>query len=180
MSDNLNHPENLMKRGNVLPEALWTGPARLFACAGMVMLTATAPAPAQEVGVPGTRTLHSRFGFDALVARTEAAIDRQKMGLVAKASASQGAAGRGIRIPGNAVLMAFRNDYAVRMLEASVPAGIEAPLRLYVTENADGTADLTYRTPSVVFAPYGNVKLDAMARELDPIFESIARDAAGG
>jgi uncharacterized protein (DUF302 family) len=75
--------------------------------------------------------------------------------------------------------MVFRNDCAVRMLAASVPAGIEAPLRIYVTENADGRASLTYRTPSSVFAPYGSAELDAMARELDPIFESIVQDAAG-
>lgn len=152
--------------------------SRLVVLVGMLMTTSVALA--QSTDLAGTRTLHSRLGFDALVARVEATIEKQKMGLVAKASASQGAAGRGVKIPGNAVLMVFRNDYAVRMLEASVPAGIEAPLRLYVTENADGTADLTYRAPSAVFAPYKNLKLDAMARELDPIFERIARDAAGG
>jgi len=66
------------------------------------------------------------------------------------------------------------------MLQASVPAGVEAPLRLYVTENADGSATLSYRTPSAIFAPYGNAKLDTVAKELDPIFERIASDAAGG
>lgn len=162
------------------PLAATTRPptARIWAGVGMAILAATALA--QDAGLPGTRSLPTRFGFDTLVSRTEGAIETHKMGLVAKASASQGAAGRGIKIPGNAVLMVFRNDYAVRMLDASVAAGIEAPLRLYVTENADGTSSLSYRAPSVVFAPYGNPKLDAMARELDPIFERIARDAAGG
>lgn len=127
---------------------------------------------------PGTVTVKSRHGFDALVARLEQAIAANGMGLVAQASASRGAAARGVKIPGNAVLMVFRNDYAVRMLEASVAAGIEAPLRLYVTENADGTAAITYRRPSAVFAPYGNAKLDAMAKELDPIFDKIVADAA--
>lgn len=83
-----------------------------------------------------------------------------------------------MKIPGNAVVMVFRNDYAVRMLEASVPAGIEAPLRYYVTENADGTATLSWRTPSSVFGPYGSKKLDEIARELDPLFEAIGRDAS--
>ncbi len=166
-----------MKREYICPETLPARATRLLVCAGMLLVAITAFA--QEAGLPGTRTLHSHIGFDALVARTEAAIEKQKMGLVAKASASQGAAGRGVKIPGNAVLMVFRNDYAVRMLEASVPAGVEAPLRIYVTENADGTTDLSYRTPSAVFAPYKNEKLDAMSRELDPIFERIARDAAG-
>jgi uncharacterized protein (DUF302 family) len=77
------------------------------------------------------------------------------------------------------MLMVFRNDYAVRMLQASVPAGIEAPIRFYVTENADGSASLMYRLPSAVFAPYGNRKLDEMAKELDVIFRTIVRDATG-
>jgi uncharacterized protein (DUF302 family) len=76
------------------------------------------------------------------------------------------------------VVMVFHPKFAVRMLEASVPAGIEAPLRFYITENADGTTTLTYRDPSSVFAPYGSKKLDEMARELDGIFAKIAADAS--
>ena len=63
------------------------------------------------------------------------------------------------------------------MLRASVPAGIEAPLRFYLTENADGTSRLIYRRPSDVFKPYGSAELDAMAAELDLIFSKIAKDA---
>ena len=144
------------------------------------MLAIGQPARADEATLPGTRTLATKDSFDALVARVEAAVEKNKMGLVAQASASRGAAGRGVKIAGNAVLMVFRNDYAVRMLQASVPAGIEAPLRVYVTENADGSASLTYRTPSAVFAPYKNDELDELAKELDPIFERIVRDASGG
>ena len=100
------------------------------------------------------------------------------MGVVTRASASAGAAGRGVKIPGNMVVGVYRNDFAVRMLEASVPAGIEAPIRFYLTENADGTATLSYRAPSVVFAPYkGGDKLKALAGELDGIFAKIAADA---
>jgi uncharacterized protein (DUF302 family) len=128
---------------------------------------------------PGTITIETRHGFGPLVTRLENAIARNNMGLVAQASASGGAASRGVKIPGNAVLMVFRNDYAVRMLRASVPAGIEAPLRIYVTENDDGTGSLTYRSPSAVFAPYGSPDLDRMAKELDGVFRSIVSDAAG-
>ena len=140
---------------------------------------AAASALADDAPAPGTVTFKSRHAFDTLVSRVEAAVEKNKMGLVAQASASRGAAGRGVKIAGNAVLMVFRNDYAVRMLQASVPAGIEAPLRIYVTENADGSASPRYRTPTAVFAPYRNDKLDELARELDPIFDRIVRDAAG-
>lgn len=128
---------------------------------------------------PATVTVRTAHGFEAAVQRTERAIEANGMGLVARASASSGAAARGVKIPGNAVLMVFRNDYAVRMLAASVPAGIEAPLRLYLTENADGGTTISYSKPSAVFAPYASATLDAMAKELDPVFDKIVHDAAG-
>lgn len=128
---------------------------------------------------PSMEALTSRHDFATLEQRLITAIADQGMGLVAQASASRGAASRGVTIPGNAVLMVFRNDYAVRMLAASVSAGFEAPLRFYLTENPDGTATLRYRRPSAVFAPYAHPDLDAMAAELDPVFARIARDAVG-
>ena len=148
-------------------------PALLLALTSPAIFAQSTPA------LPGTHTVASPYGFEALAARLEKAIESNKMGLVAQASASRGAAGRGVKIRGNLVLMVFRNDYAVRMLAASVPAGIEAPLRIYVTEDADGKASVTWRAPSAVFAPYGGAELNSMARELDPVFEKIVRDATG-
>ena len=100
--------------------------------------------------------------------------------LVTQASASAGAKGRGLTIPGNRVMGVYRNDYAIRMLEASVAAGIEAPIRFYVTENSDGTATLSWKTPSFVFAPYmtdGGEALSELAAELDGVFRTIADKA---
>ena len=73
--------------------------------------------------------------------------------------------------------MIYRPDFAVRMLKASEAAGIEAPLRLYVTERPDGTARLTYRLPSHVFGAYHVAALDAMGKELDVIVAKIVADA---
>ena len=125
------------------------------------------------------RTFETNKSFAALVESLDAAIEANAFAVVTRASASAGAAKRGITIPGNMVVGVFRNDYAVRMLEASVPAGIEAPIRFYLTENANGTATLRYRPPSMVFAPYGSAALNELADELDIIFETIA-DAATG
>jgi uncharacterized protein (DUF302 family) len=156
----------------------WTAAGRLAALLATFLLSVPGAATAADAPYPGTVTVASAHGYADTVARLETTIDAQKMGLVARASASQGAAARGVKIPGNAVLMVFRNDYAVRMLAASVPAGIEAPLRIYVTEDGDGRTRITYRKPTAVFAPYSSPALDAMARELDPIFERIVGDAA--
>ena len=127
---------------------------------------------------PGTQVIKTTHSFGQLHSRLEAAVKNNKVFIVDRASASAGAKSRGITIPGNMVIGVYRNDFAVRMLAASVPAGIEAPLRFYLTENADGSATLTYRRPSAVFAPYGSAELDAMARELDAIFAKIAKEAA--
>ena len=152
--------------------------SRIAFALGLLAAFAGRPAiAAPEAPISGSHTVASSQGFDALVSRLEKAITANQMGLVAQASASRGAAARGVKIPGNMVLMVFRNDYAVRMLAASVAAGIEAPLRLYVTEDANGKASVTWRDPSAVFAPYGSAQLDAMARELDPVFAKIVADA---
>jgi uncharacterized protein (DUF302 family) len=118
--------------------------------------------------------------YATLIEQLEAAIKAEKMGLVTSASASEGAKAAGFAIPGNRVIGVFRIDFARRMLQTSVAAGIEAPIRFYVTENADGTATLSYKKPSFVFAPYvaeGGVALTTITSELDEIFARIA-DAA--
>jgi uncharacterized protein (DUF302 family) len=79
------------------------------------------------------------------------------------------------------VVGVFAPQFATRLLEASVAAGIEAPLRLYITENADRTATLSYKTAAHVLAPYteeGGQELTALASELDQILAQIAAQAA--
>jgi uncharacterized protein (DUF302 family) len=125
----------------------------------------------------GWRVLETGQNFAALGTRLEEAIKSNKMGLVTQASASAGAAGQGITIPGNRVVGVYRNDFARRMLKASIAAGIEAPIRFYITENADQTATLSYKLPSTVFAPYfgeGGDDLRKLAAELDEVFAKIA------
>jgi len=116
----------------------------------------------------------------ALLDRTREAIGAEGMFLVTQAGPTEAAARRGETIPGNRVLGVFRNDFAVRAVRLSVAAMIEAPIRLYVTEDADGTATLSYKTPSHVFAPYldeGGPALAELAAELDAIFAAIAARA---
>lgn len=129
---------------------------------------------------PGTHVMKTPHSYQTLIQRLDDAVKNNKMGIVARASATVGAKSIGVTIPGNMVVMVYHPKFAVRMLNASVPAGIEAPIRFYITENADGSATLTYRTPSSVFNPYENAELNDMAKELDGIFENIAREAVGG
>ena len=124
-------------------------------------------------------TIATHHDFKTTVERLEKAITNNDMLLVARASASAGAAKRGIQIPGDAVLLVFRSDFAVRMLRAEVAAGIEAPIPIHIIETTDGKAAIAYRRPSTVFNPYVRKDLDDMAGELDKIFDRIVTEARG-
>ncbi len=118
--------------------------------------------------------------FDILVKDVRTAAKANKMGVVTQAGPTKAAKSRGITIPGNRVIGIFNNRFAVRILEHSTAAMIEAPIRIYVTENADETATLSYKKPTFVFGPYfegADADLKVAAEELDVIFLSIA-DAA--
>jgi uncharacterized protein (DUF302 family) len=118
--------------------------------------------------------------FDVLVKDTTKAVKANKMGVVTQAGPTRAAASRGITIPGNRVIGVFNNRFAVRILGLSEAAMIEAPIRLYVTEQPDGTATLSYKTPSFIYTPYiaeAGPELSEAASELDTIFRAIAEAA---
>ena len=148
---------------------------RRFALLGLTAAVcfAALPARAEE----GRVTAVSKAPFQTVARALEQAVADKKMGLVCHANAQRGAAARGVRIKGNQVLMVFRNDYAVRLLAADPAAGFEAPIRIYLSENSDGTATLTYIKPSAIFRPYAQPEVGKVAAELDPIFEKIVAQA---
>lgn len=149
-------------------------------CFKMLALTGLlfAAVPAHSETVAGYRIVHSKSPFAQLEEKLKAAIAKNKMNPVNRASASDGAKGRGVTIRGDAVIGVFRNDFAVRMLEANIDAGIEAPVRLHLVEEADGTSSIRYYLPSAVFGHYDGDAIKALGKELDGIFEQIVKDAA--
>ena len=162
-------------------------PIRLFAACLIALgvgFTLPAAAGSNSWGaLPGWEVAKTAHDYKTLIGRLDQAVKANKMGLVTRASATLGAKKvLDKTIPGNMVVGVYHPRFAVRMLEASIPAGIEAPIRFYITENADKSATLSYKTPSAVFAPYmaGNDKLKALAEELDALFAKIAAEAAGG
>ncbi len=134
----------------------------------------------QAVAQDGRVTVKSTAPFGRVAEALERAVTDEKMAVVCHANAQRGAAARGVTIKGNQVLMVFRNDFAVRLLAADPAAGFEAPIRIYLYENADGTATVAYIAPSVVFAPYRHSEVQAVARELDGIFKTIVDRGVAG
>ncbi|NNE21987.1 MAG: DUF302 domain-containing protein [Rhizobiales bacterium] len=153
-----------------------------IATAAASLTVITTPASAEIAARPGwviTPTTHKYLDLTQLVAN---AAKRHKISVVAVASATVGVElALQEKIPGNMVIGLYHPRFAKRTLAASIPAGIEAPIRIYITENADGTATISYKKPSFVFAPYmeeGGAALKELATELDALFDSLVKDAA--
>lgn len=150
---------------------------RIVVLALSLFAFAAAASPAPR---PGWVVIETAHPFETLVDRVKEAAKAQKMGIVTEAGPTAAAAARGVTIPGNRVIGVFNNVFAVRMLEASEAAMIEAPIRFYVTEQPDGTATLSWKTPGLVFSPYAEESpaVMAIAGELDAIFSAIGAAAA--
>ena len=154
----------------------------ILVCSLLLAVLCAAPAAAAELPDTGLGWVIERTeqGYAELIENVDAAVGASPLNVVTRASATVGAKSLGQDIPGNMVVGVFAPQFAIRLLEASLPAGIEAPLRLYVTENPDGTATLSYKTAAHVLAPYaedGGQKLKVLAAELDAILERIAEQA---
>lgn len=134
--------------------------------------------PAQTIGPRDGWAVHaSDTPYEGMIAAVKDAARANGLGVVTEAGPTGAARARGIDIPGNRVIGLFNNDFAVRILRLSTAAMIEAPIRVYVTEGADGLATLAYKTPSHVFAPYmdeGGAALAEVAAELDELFAAMA------
>lgn len=147
----------------------------------LTLILSLSSTQAQLKAPEGWMAQQSSHAYPKLVENVLAAAKNNKIGVVTQASATKGAkAVLNKDIPGNFVIGLYHPRFAVRMLEASITAGIEAPIRVYVTENTDGTSTLSYKKPSFVFAPYmdeGGEALKALATELDTLFEKLTAEA---
>ena len=148
---------------------------RLALCLALFAFSAAA-SPAEREGWAVHET---DIAYEELIDRVKRAAKANRMGVVTQAGPTGAAKRRGIEIPGNRVIGVFNNKFAVRMLTVSEAAMIEAPIRFYVTEQEDGSATLSYKTPSFVFSPYADDGAEVMtiAAELDTIFAAIAKAA---
>ena len=147
----------------------------------LISLILTLPAAAQMAPRAGWSVTPTSKTYDQLIADVKTAAKANKMGIVTEAGPTGAAKNRGVTIPGNRVIGIFNNVYAVDILALSTAAMIEAPIRMYVTENPDGSASLSYKLPSTVFSPYADEagpNLMKLADALDQTFAAINDQAA--
>jgi uncharacterized protein (DUF302 family) len=147
-----------------------------------LVISGSAPARAELADRAGWQVIETDLTHAVLLERLLAAVPEEGMAVVTQAGPTGAARARGIEIAENRVVGVFNNDFAVRILGLSTAAMIEAPIRFYVTEDADGSATLSWKEPSFVFGPYANeggAELMAIAGDLDQRFAAIAARATG-
>lgn len=138
------------------------------------------PLTAEMAPRAGWSVTKTEKSYGDLITDLKSAVKSHGFGVVTQAGPTQAAKARGITIPGNRIIGVFNNAYAVRVLALSTPAMIEAPIRFYITETPVGTATLSYKLPSAVFAPYlaeAGPELGGIAAELDSAFAKISATA---
>ncbi|MEP1586988.1 MAG: DUF302 domain-containing protein [Tateyamaria sp.] len=146
----------------------------------LILVSFASMAQAEMAPRDGWSVVPTAKSYDELIDAVKTAAKSNKMGVVTQAGPTGAAKNRGITIPGNRVIGLFNNVYAVNVLALSTAAMIEAPIRMYVTENKDGSATLSYKLPSTAFGPYmdeAGSELVRMASELDTIFATISTEA---
>lgn len=149
----------------------------VVAVAALLLFVCTAARAENATPYSGTRILETGKPFLPYVDALKKSIRDNKMVLIGLACATCGAKAIGEAVAGNRVFLFFNPHYAVRMLRASEAAGIEAPIRIYVTETSEAKARVTYRLPSHTFGAYEVEALETLGTDLDKAVEKILADA---
>jgi uncharacterized protein (DUF302 family) len=68
---------------------------------------------------------------------------------------------------------------ASKMTRHQLSAGLYAPIRVLLREDADGGVAFEYDRPASVFGQFGNDKVDAIAQQLDRDLQALLEAAAG-
>jgi uncharacterized protein (DUF302 family) len=144
-----------------------------MATASMTSAHADEDEPEAVGPYPGTVSLASSYSLADAVRRLEKAVRANGLALVQTVNSG----GRGQT--GVSVILVSSSDYWGRILKINQLAGMEMPIRIYVTDTGNRTSAVIYRAPSSIFALYDSPELDRIATDLDQIFAKIVDDAIG-
>ena len=108
--------------------------------------------------------------YDKVVTKLKREITGHKLVIVKEVPYQQMLSMVGVKAPKMKGFEIFHPRYGKVLYKADANAFLEVPLRILVSESG-GKVTLRYRKPSVVFAPYGNLR--NLGEELDGVFADI-------
>ncbi|NNM76469.1 DUF302 domain-containing protein [Sphingomonas sp. ID1715] len=147
-----------------------------FGLAAAQPVHAATPAPA--TGAQGVLVQKSDYGFDETIARLKADIAAKGIRFFDEIDQSELGAGAGLPI-GRSTLILFGNPpLGVQFLQANPLAGLDWPVRMLVTEAADGSVSLAWTDFSFVQHRYGISGKDAQLKMASEVAASIAHSTS--
>lgn len=139
---------------------------------------AHAATPVPATAAQGVLTQKSGYGFDETIARLKA--DIAAKGIRFFDAIDQAALGAGASLPiRRSTLILFGNPpLGVQFLQANPLAGLDWPVRMLVTEEADGSVSLAWTDFAFVQQRYGIAGKDAQLKMASEVAASIAASTA--
>ena len=139
---------------------------------------AGAPTPVLAPGADGVLTLDSAYGFDETIARLRADVGAK--GIRFFDAIDQAALGREAKLPiRRSTLILFGNPpLGVQFLEANPLAGLDWPVRMLVTERADGGVSVAWTDFDWIARRYRISTRDAQFKMARDVAASIAGSVA--
>jgi len=155
--------------------ALATAAAALIPAA---VVAQTLPAPAAVAAADGVVQLQSRHGFDDTVARLQAAVAAKGVKFFDAIDQSQLGASADLKL-GRSTLVLFGNPpLGVQFLQSNPYAGLDWPVRMLVTQDANGGVWMAWTDFNYIAARYRITDKPAQFKMASEVAASIATDAA--
>jgi uncharacterized protein (DUF302 family) len=147
-----------------------------FALAAVQPAHAATPVPASAAA--GVLTQKSDYGFDETITRLKADIAAKGIRFFDAIDQSALGAGANLSIRRSTLILFGNPPLGVQFLQANPLAGLDWPVRMLVTEEADGSVSLAWTDFGFVQRRYGISGKDAQLKMASDVAASIARSTS--
>lgn len=128
--------------------------------------------------MPHIITTQSRFDFETTLAKAKSAIDQRGFKTFAVIDHAAGAASIDAQLPPTTLIIFGNPKGGTPLMQANQKLGLRLPLKLLVSENADGTVFVDYTDMTHLFHEYGIADLTGPLGKISGALAAIATEAS--
>lgn len=129
-------------------------------------------------GVDGIVSMRSKYAFDETIERLKADIANKKIMLFDVIDQAKLASAAGIELHPSTLIVFGNPPLGVQFLTSNPVAGLDWPVRLLVTEDAQGGVSVTYTDFAWIARRHGIENRDAAFKMASEVIASIASSVA--
>lgn len=155
------------------------GAVALLAAVGFTSVQSSTSSSAKENGGDGIVRVRSAFGVSETVDRLKADIEAKGIMFFSAIDQSKLAADAGIALKPSTLLIFGNPPLGTQFITANPNAGLDWPVRLLVTEDANGTVWTVYTNFHWIARRHGISNRDAQFKMASEVIASITGSVAG-